>query len=271
MSRRIADLESLILTSQGRERAPVLLDSKFSSLTPPLRPSMEQKLGVPLSTSTMAKKPGSMDDSADDTSSPPAADHSLIDINSETHGVEYYGGSSSIAILDRLYKRARRQSSHQVQSTASQKPSVVNLLHNPEFNDLSPTAGRHSPDGSSHQGEPVSPRLIEGGFLTAFFDTLHYMHPVIDKNAFLDRCEKGSVDTENDFAALYYSCLALAAITSPEKDPKFSGFSPIQWANLFVDRAKNCRISEVYRLPVDLGDIFSITTVETVQSLLLLA
>jgi len=180
------------------------------------------------------------DDSTEsEAPSPPGADHSLIDVNKETRGVEYYGGSSSVAILDRLYKRARRQSTnYQTRSSASNKPSVVNLLHNPEFHELSPTAVHGSPDGLYHQGDPVSSRLIEGGFLNAFFDTLHYMHPVIDKTEFLGRCDKGALDTENDFAALYYACLALAAITSPEKDPKLTGFSPIQWANMYVDRSK---------------------------------
>jgi hypothetical protein len=64
------------------------------------------------------------------------------------------------------------------------------------------------------------------------------MHPVIDKIEFLGRCDKGAIDSENDFAALYFACLALAAITSPENDPKLTGFSPIQWANMYVDRSK---------------------------------
>lgn len=176
----------------------------------------------------------------DDAPSPPCADQSLIDVNNETHGVEYYGGSSSVAILDRLYRRAKQQSAnYRVHDSASQKPSIVNLLHNPEFYEHPPTAAHNSPD-KPRQNEPVSSQLIEGGFLNAFFDTLHYMHPVIDKNAFIEKCEKGSLETENGFAALYYACLALAAITSSEKDPKLTGFSPIQWANMYVNRAKKC-------------------------------
>lgn len=180
----------------------------------------------------------------DDAPSPPGTDHSLIDINNETHGVEYYGGSSSIAILDRLYKRARQLAPNRPHTTESSKPSVVNLLHNPEFHEISPTAMYNSPDGALlPSSEPISSRLIEGGLLNVFFDTLHYMHPVIDKCVFIEKCDKGSVEAESDFAALYYACLALAAITSPEKDPKLTGFSPIQWANMYVDRAKKCTLS----------------------------
>jgi hypothetical protein len=190
---------------------------------------------------TFAERVSGADSTEDDATSPPGADHSLIDVNNETHGVEYYGGSSSVAILDRLYRRAKRQSAnYRVHAPASQKPSVVNLLHNPEFHELSPSATHNSLDGLLRQCEPISSQLVEGGFLNAFFDTLHYMHPVIDKNAFIERCENGALETANDFSALYNACLALAAITSSEKDSKLTGFSPIQWANMYVGRAKKC-------------------------------
>jgi len=248
MSRRLADLESLLLTTQVRDRqnlsassAPRPHSAHPSSMSPEQKPLGPQNNLAPRLNQS-SPEPGQTEASTeDDAPTPPGADHSLIDVNQETHGVEYYGGSSSVAILDRLYKRARRQSSHHhIRSSASNKPSVVNLLHNPEFHEVSPTAMLASPDGVYHPGEPASSRLIEGGFLNAFFDTLHYMHPVIDKANFIERCDKGAVDTENDFAALYNACLALAAITSPENDPKLTGFSPMQWANMYVDRAKKC-------------------------------
>ena len=279
MSRRLADLEALLLTTQVRERASLSTPSAplppsvhRGSLSPEQKPQIHpSNLPPRLKPNTSPSRGPTEDSTEDEAPTPPGVDHSLIDVNQETHGVEYYGGSSSVAILDRLYKRARRQSSHhQVRTSASGKPSVVNLLHNPEFHELSPTAMHGSPDGVFHQGEPVSSRLIEGGFLNAFFDTLHYMHPVIDKASFIERCDKGAVDTQNDFAALYNACLALAAITSPEKDPKLTGFSPMQWANMYVDRAKKSLPILDLQLTLDLGDVFSITTVETVQTLLLL-
>jgi hypothetical protein len=247
MSRRLADLEALLLTTQVRDRTnistssiPVPTSILPGSISPEQKPLIHTN-SIPPRLDPLSLDRGPTESTEDEAPTPPGADHSLIDVNQETHGVEYYGGSSSVAILDRLYKRARRQSSHnQIRTSTSSKPSVVNLLHNPEFHELSPIAMHGSPDGLFHQGEPVSSRLIEGGFLNAFFDTLHYMHPVIDKASFLERCDKGAVDTENDFAALYNACLALAAITSPEKDPKLTGFSPMQWANMYVDRAKKC-------------------------------
>src|SRR5271170_2212394 len=201
MSRRLADLESLLLATQVRERTGEPPPSIPTAL--PIVSSMqtERKVAVSYGNNTTFKKEqggrsSGEDSTEDDVPSPPGADHSLIDVNNETHGVEYYGGSSSVAVLA-------------------------------------------SPDGVP-TNEPVSSRLIEGGFLNAFFDTLHYMHPVVDKKAFLERCDKGAVESESDFAALYYACLAIAAITSPEKDPKLTGYSPIQWANMYVDRAKKC-------------------------------
>jgi hypothetical protein len=244
MSRRLADLESLFLASHVRERtshppstAPIGPPNSIS-ISPNQKPAIS-----PYGNQIGVKPPNrvSGDESTeDDVPSPPGADHSLIDVNNETRGIEYYGGSSSVAILDRLYKRARRQATNRPRTSASDKPSVVNLLHNPEFQEPSPTPLNNSSVDLLHPTEPVSSRLIEGGLLNAFFDTLHYMHPVIDQNAFIERCDKGAVEAENDFAALYYACLALAAITSPEKDPKLTGFSPIQWANMYVNRAKKC-------------------------------
>jgi len=249
MSRRLADLESLLLATQVRERPGQAPSSAIPTAHPVVSSLQTEKKVTGSShghTKVFKREPGGRssaeDSTEDDAPSPPGADHSLIDINNETHGVEYYGGSSSVAILDRLYKRARRQSTnYSAHASTSNKPSVVNLLHNPDFHELSPTAVNASPDGGpSH--EPVSSRLIEGGFLNAFFDTLHYMHPVVDKQEFLERCDKGAVESESDFAALYYACLAIAAITSPEKDPKLTGYSPIQWANMYVDRAKKCNV-----------------------------
>jgi len=244
MSRRLADLESLLIANQARERA-----SQISASIPPAAPAVhsvpsERRVDVSDQKVGLNREPGwrnsANDSTEDDAPSPPGADRSLIDVNNETRGVEYYGGSSSVAILDRLYKRARRQSTnYQVHTSASNKPSLVNLLHNPDFHERSPTATYTSPEGL-HPSEPVSSRLIEGGFLIAFFDTLHYMHPILDKQEFLERCDKGAIESECDFAALYYACLAIAAITSPEKDPKLTGYSPIQWANMYVDRAKKC-------------------------------
>src|SRR5579859_6709063 len=98
---------------------------------------------------------------------------SLINVNKDTHGEEYYSGSSSVAILQRLYTRARRQSSSNPRETQPQLPSsgpsIVNLFHNPDFQGTK----------SGPPDEPVSYLLIEAAFLDVFFDTLHYMHPII--------------------------------------------------------------------------------------------
>jgi len=168
---------------------------------------------------------------APNSSSSDEAD-SLIEVNKDTQGEEYYGGSSSISILQRLYARARRQSGSkrtdgpQTHAPKPAQPSIVNLLHNPDFH-----AARATPPA-----EPVSYLLIEAGFLNVFFETLHYMHPVIDKQTFMQRCGQFT-DVKGPLAALYYACIALSAITTPENDAKLGGYLPIQWANLYVDCA----------------------------------
>jgi hypothetical protein len=175
---------------------------------------------------------------------------SLIDVNKDTHGEKYYGGSSSVAILQRLYTRARRQSSSDARerqaqvNTTSETPSRVNLLHNPEFQGTNP-----GPNGPPD--EPVSYLLIEAAFLNVFFDTLHYMHPIIDKKTFLQRCAQPSEMT-GPLRTVYFSCLALSAITTAENDAKLGNYSPIQWANLYVNCAKqgwfpSLRISTDFR------------------------
>jgi hypothetical protein len=178
---------------------------------------------------------------ADPETPTPDSAESVVEVNKDTHGEEYYGGSSSISILNRLYTRARRQSS----SHARKGPSIVNLLHNPEFHE-------------TVSNEPASYLLIEAGFLNVFFDTLHYMHPMIDKRTFMQRCGQMS-DRKGPQVALYYSCIALSAITTPANDAKLGGYLPIQWANLYVENAKKA-----------LGDVFSHTTLESVQALFLL-
>jgi len=248
IKQRIAQLEGRSALHQVADlalRSPVSVISREDITTS--SPVMQQ----PLPSQSMVLAKSSSDPARQEfpTASPEIAANSsnseeaesLIEVNKETQGEEYYGGSSSISILQRLYARARRQSSSKgtddpKTAVRPVQPSIVNLLHNPDFHGARATP----PD------EPVSYLLIEAGFLNVFFETLHYMHPIIDKRTFLQRCGQFT-DLRGPLAALYYACLALSAITTPENDAKLCGYMPIQWANLYVDSAKKGAV------PVRLG------------------
>jgi hypothetical protein len=232
IKRRLAELEGRTLQNQDSVlRSPVSVTSNRPAyIAPPESlPGLHQSPSSALAMDIIAVRTEPIDPGSDES-------ESLIDVNKDTHGEEYYGGSSSVAILQRLYARARRQSSSNIRereaqvNTTSDTPSIVNLLHNPEFQ-----GAKLTPNGPPD--EPVSYLLIEAAFLNVFFDTLHYMHPIIDKKTFLQRCAQSSEMT-GALGAVYYSCLALSAITTAENDVKLGNYSPIQWANLYVNCAK---------------------------------
>ncbi|AEO63828.1 uncharacterized protein THITE_2010769, partial [Thermothielavioides terrestris NRRL 8126] len=167
-------------------------------------------------------------------------------VNRHTRNVEFYGRSSSVALLSRVQ---RSSGEHAVQTEEgadadadSDGTTIVSSLHNPVF----------TPQGESRinqrQEDPASVTHSHypqcRGFLEGFFSSIHYIHPVIDKAHFFRRCEllwsgTDAAIQQSSFAALYYSILSLGALVGVRDDEPVDGIPNLQWSRKFFDEARS--------------------------------
>lgn len=162
----------------------------------------------------------------------------LSGVNSHTRDVEFYGSSSSVALLSQVQRTGD-------ESEGGDASSLLSTLHNPAFGPAKLQTAREScreidyPDSSNW-----FPQCR--GFLEAFFTTIHYVHPILNKHTFLQRCEALRSGSEADgphissFAALYFSVLSLGALVGTRDDEPIDGINNLQWSRKFFEKAKAC-------------------------------
>lgn len=159
-------------------------------------------------------------------------------INHHTRNVEFYGRSSSVALLSQVQLSGAEPSTQN--EGATDAASIVTNLHNPAF----------SPPGADNSGQDTSPLQVPShfpqcrGFLHGFFSSIHYIHPIVDKTAFLHRCEllwsgHAEATRNSSFTALYYSLLSLGALVGTRDDEPIDGIANLQWSRKFFDEAKS--------------------------------
>ena len=194
-------------------------------------------------------------------------------INHHTHNVEFYGRSSSVALLSQVQlSGGGGEASSPGEEPADDAAAIVTNLHNPAF---SPPGGAGTAattgqdDASSSFATSHYPQCR--GFLQGFFSSIHYIHPIVDKSAFLQRCEllwsgKGEAARNSSFTALYYSILALGALVGVRDDEPIDGVGNLQWSRRFFDeaRARCSKLGMVTDLDMVQCYIFMVWTVACV-------
>ncbi|KPI39520.1 uncharacterized protein AB675_5082 [Cyphellophora attinorum] len=174
-------------------------------------------------------------------------------VNQHTRNMEFYGSSSSMALLSHVH-------GGNVGNTES--GTLLSNLHNPAF----------TPPETNRKAATTAKDDVPGraahfpqcrGFLDNHFSALHYIHPVLDKAEFFERCEAlwtATDDQSPSFTALYYSVLSVGAITSPRDDEPLGGLDNLQWSRfLFKEATSRC------------GQLNMVTDLNMVQSYLFLA
>ncbi|KKK17713.1 hypothetical protein ARAM_006333 [Aspergillus rambellii] len=186
--------------------------------------------------------------------------------------------------------------------------SIVNLLYNPNYRSHSPPqiSGK-ADEGQIRSGPQNSPRNfadennltsvigklsneaqveIEKIFVNSYFSNKHYIHPMLCKNSFMQRCEQQAFIPakrlafcrgSSAFSGLYFAVVALGAINASPNETALLGYycnslpdstkrnnvtkpSPLDFADFYFAIAKKA-----------LGDIFESCSLESVQALLLLS
>ncbi|POS73531.1 hypothetical protein DHEL01_v208074 [Diaporthe helianthi] len=194
-------------------------------------------------------------------------------INSHTRNVEFYGSSSSVALLSQV----QRGGDHSPASSEagggggggtgehSESDAVaaalLSNLHNPAFSPPTLDApGRAGGAGAAEGGterttvlsveeaqlsamEPVYYRQCSV-FLHNFFSTMHYIHPMVDKTSFLERCEvlwsgdKEAMSQHASFVPLYFSILSIGALVGYRDIEPVGGLSNQKWSRRFFNEAR---------------------------------
>ncbi|KAK6076239.1 C6 transcription factor [Seiridium cupressi] len=169
-----------------------------------------------------------------------AAGQEVSGVNRHTRNVEFYGSSSSVALLSHVQRAgdAAEESSEDQDGEA-----LVSNLHNHAFSPAVDGAlGAQRPGRVTHYPQCRN-------FIMNYFTSIHYVHPFLDKAEFLSRCEKlwsqeGDPLHTSSFAALYYSILSLGALVGPREEDPIGGVTSLQWSRTFFDEA----ISRCHRL-----------------------
>lgn len=176
-------------------------------------------------------------------------------INKHTRSVEFYGSSSSVALLSQIEKRDRE--SHHDNETGSDEHSeseaaaavLLSNLHNPSFSPVEVDSGPApiSPQAGLEKQASVSESTHFrqcSVFLHNFFSTIHYIHPILDKTSFLERSEilwsgdEDAIRQQANFVPLYYSVLSLGALVGYRDTEPVGGISNQQWSRKFFKEAR---------------------------------
>ncbi|KAK7419267.1 hypothetical protein QQX98_003419 [Neonectria punicea] len=236
-----------------------LLGSFTPDVATPNPPSIDPSLQE---SASQSRDWGHLDPSPSCSSKQSAQDISAV--NRHTRSVEFYGSSSSVALLSRVQRNEDREMS--MPEREQETGAIVSNLHNPRF-----SSGVMDGIQQSLNSQPTPP--VPGVsthfhkcsvFIHGFFSSNHYIHPILDKHRFLKKCEHLWSETEtsqsSSFIALYYSILSLGALMSIREEEPIDGISNRQWSRKFFDES----LSHCYRLGM-------VTDLEMVQCYFFLA
>ncbi|KAI0121708.1 fungal-specific transcription factor domain-containing protein [Xylariales sp. AK1849] len=192
------------------------------------------------------RDPNQQDSTALDADSPSSvrsrqnAGQEVSGINRHTRNVEFYGSSSSVALLSHV----QRAGDEPVKATEdTDAGALVSNLHNHAFSTaVGNTLGAHRRSHSNASPGRDSHHQQCRVFLTNYLTSIHYIHPFLDKGDFLARCEKlwsgeDEVIQASSFTALYYSILSLGALVGPREEEPVEGIENLQWSRTFFDEA----------------------------------
>ncbi|KAH9211559.1 hypothetical protein DL95DRAFT_234397, partial [Leptodontidium sp. 2 PMI_412] len=178
--------------------------------------------------------------------SPPAGPDVALEgegseINNYTKGIEFHGSTSSMAFLRCLHKHSQSQPLGPLQDTTASDPkggtSFISVLHNPGFTSQGPV--------TPEDGTPRDKRILSRQahiFIQGYFESLHVITPVIDKEEFYTRAQSlwrdNSLDDDSSFMALYFSVQSLGALVRVWDEDLLDGMGRFEWSRKLFGEAQ---------------------------------
>jgi hypothetical protein len=165
-----------------------------------------------------------------------------MDINSATKNFEFHGRTSVVALFNGLRKEqqslATSSSSSPSLDSGEQQRSVVSDFHNEKF--LGQLVGHGQSVDVSREETYALHALL---FIDAYFKTLHFVHPILDQEWFLRRCNDlwaGRTHAlRQSFLALYFSVLSTGACFRIWTEDSINGMGRLEWSRLLFERAEH--------------------------------
>lgn len=193
--------------------------------------SMPQAESTPKEATRLSGGPGDQrEDSAE------SADDEINEYNHHTNGIEFHGSTSSAAIIGHLSK-GRELRGVQEQNSGPADFSLISALHNPSFSPSISGPGQLS-SIEEHNYYFDQAHL----FMNGYFENIHFIHPFIDKEDFLQRANDLWFDRnktpEPSFVALYLSVLSFGSLVRVWDEDKLAGLGRFEWSRKLFSEAR---------------------------------
>lgn len=161
----------------------------------------------------------------------------VTDTNPHTNSIEFYGGSSSIAFLRQVQIKCD-VGTKAIESGV--RPSLVSMLYNTAFSPLlleEPAPRKDTPIDEGRFYFRVSTKFLDG-----YFENIHHIQPILEKDEFVTRCEDlwfgRSQKQTHSFHALYYSVMSLGALVRVWDKSTICGMDRFQWSRKLFAEAR---------------------------------
>ncbi|KAJ5154352.1 transcriptional regulator family: Fungal Specific TF [Penicillium coprophilum] len=159
-----------------------------------------------------------------------------------TDGIESHGGTCAAAITGHLKKAHEPKGQEKACSCASDS-SIISKVYRPSFSP-SCAAGTGQTLAIEQQTYYFDQAHI---FMNGYFESIHYIHPFVDKEDFLARANdlwfNRSRTPEPSFVALYLSVLSLGSLVRVWDEDTIAGLDRFEWsrklfreAQVYLDR-----------------------------------
>jgi hypothetical protein len=235
LTERLSAAESTL----SRQRA----EARSSSYQSPQRPILyfEKRLATVSSNGPANMIESVPVPSVEEEESDPTNNSEITDINHYTKTIEFHGSSSSVAILRQVQGdcgKLQEQYSEQYSENKEEAASLISALHNPGFSPQPPPTSRACIPSVEHSYYIHQANV----FMTSYFDTLHCIHPIIDKEDFSERAKDlwQGQSCSSSFMALYYSVLSLGALVRVWEEDELLGMTRFEWSRKLFQKAQVC-------------------------------
>jgi hypothetical protein len=163
----------------------------------------------------------------------------VSDVNKHTNNIEFHGSTSSISVLDSVQKRRAQQQTERMENVGStdSSSSLISALHNSAFSHQTWVA-REENNIQEHRYYFRQAHI----FIEGYFESLHFVHPFIDKNYFLARAQdlwfRTDVQPQPTFVAFYLALLSLGALVRVWDEPNIDGMGRFEWSRKLFNEAE---------------------------------
>ncbi|KAE8354811.1 fungal-specific transcription factor domain-containing protein [Aspergillus coremiiformis] len=164
----------------------------------------------------------------------------ISELNHHINGIEFHSSTSSATLVDYLHQKRHEPPQMQERHSLANIPeySVVSTLHSSSFSpsgtaDPAQPAGLHEHNFYFEQAHP---------FMNGYFENIHFVYPLIDKEDFFLRAHDLWFDRnrqpEPSFVALYLSVLSFGALVRIWDEERLGGLTRFEWSRKLFGEAQ---------------------------------